>query len=252
MLCNSRPVAIVTLLLGMVLLARASDAQSVDAIVARHIEARGGYEKLKAIQTVKITRTVATAFSRIRVVIYRTRPYLYRVEQGVLPAGQVSLSRLIATEGTWDIAGGKAVSRSAEAFAEARDLDGDVDGLLVDWQAKGHTVAYEGRETLPSGDAYKLKVRTKSGAERVIYLDSSSYLERRQTGVLNLPGGRRFDVVIDFDNYREVAGVKFPYDITEERTGKEPVQSLAVYTESIEVNVPMEPALFAPPASKAP
>jgi hypothetical protein len=240
---------VLTALLALVPFAAPAAAQTVDSIVARHIEARGGNDKLKAIQTIKITRTVATAFGKVRVVISRKRPYLYRVEQGPVQAAP-AVSRGISADVAWDIVGGKAVSRTAAAFAEARDLDGDFDGLLVDWKEEGHTVTYEGKEKLPFGEAHKLKVATRSGAERTIYLDASSFLERRQTGVLNLPGGRRFDVVIDYDNYREVAGVTFPYDITEERTGKEPVQSLAIYTESIEVNVPMDDGLFALPPAK--
>jgi hypothetical protein len=156
----------------------------------------------------------------------------------------------VNSAGAWDVVGGAVVARSAAAAAESRDLEGDFDGLLVDWKEKGHTVTLEGTEALPSGKTYKLKVRTKSGAERTIYLDAGTYLERRQTGILNLPGNRRFDVVIDFDNYREVGGVKFAYDVNEERTGTEPVMSLVTYTEQIELNVPIDDALFAPPAAK--
>ena len=93
-------------------------------------------------------------------------------------------------------------------------------------------------------------MKTTSGAERVVYLDAKSYLERRHTGVLKLPGGRQFDVVVDFDNYREINGVKFPLDITEDRTGKEPSLSYVTYTDKIGVNVPMDDALFATPSGK--
>jgi hypothetical protein len=117
----------------------------------------------------------------------------------------------------------------------------------VDWKQKGHTVTLEGKEALPSGETYKLKVKTKSGAERVVYLDAGTYLERRQTGTLNLPGGRQFNVVLDFGNYRDVNGVKFPYDINEDRTGKEPSLSYVTYTEKIEVNVPIDDSFFATP-----
>ena len=65
--------------------------------------------------------------------------------------------------------------------------------------------------------------------------------------MLNLPNGRRFDITIDYDNWRDVEGVKFPFDITEERTGKEPVVTLVTYTDKIEINVPMDDALFAMP-----
>lgn len=227
------------------------EGQTVDELVARHIDARGGYQKLKAIQTVRITRTVATPFSDVRVIIYKKRPNLYRGEQGPAQPGATLAPRAVNAETAWDTAaGGKVTTRPAALAAESRELEGDFDGLLVDWKEKGHTVTFEGREKLASGDTYKLKVTTRSGAERTIYLDAATYLERRQTGVLNLPANRRFDVVIDFDNYREVGGVKFAHDINEERTGQEPVQSLVTYTEKIELNVPMDDALFALPAGK--
>lgn len=222
--------------------------QSVDELVARHIEARGGYQKLKALQTIKITRTVATPFSDVRVIIYRKRPQLYRAEQGPTQPGAALIPRGVNADAAWDTAQGKIVTRPEAAAAEARDLDADFDGLLVDWKQKGHTVTYEGKETLPSSETYKLKVTTKSGAERLVYLDATTYLERRQTGILNLPGGRQFNIVLDFDNYRDVNGVKFPFDINEDRTGKEPSLSYVTYTEKIEVNLPMDDSLFAAPA----
>lgn len=223
--------------------------QTVDELVSRHIAARGGSEKLKAIQTIKMTRTVATPFSEVRVVIYKKRPHYFRAEQGPRQSDAPLVPRGVNGEAAWDTGpGGKVVLRPEAAAAEARDLDGDFDGLLVDWQAKGHTVTFEGTERLPSGDTYKLRVRTRGGAERTIYLDAATCLERRHTGVLNLPGGRQFTTVIDFGNYREIEGVKFAHDINEDRTGKEPVQSLVSYTEKIELNLPMDDAMFAPPA----
>jgi hypothetical protein len=42
----------------------------------------------------------------------------------------------------------------------------------------------------------------------------------------------------------------FAHDINEDRTGKEPVQSLVTYTEKIEVNVPLDDSLFAPPPTR--
>lgn len=234
---------------SIAVLAQAAPAvPSLDEIVARHIDARGGHQRLKAIQTIRITRTVTTAFTDLRVIVYRKRPNLHRLEQRPLKGTAPPAARAVNADGAWDTgAGGKIAMRPPALAAETRDLEGDFDGLLVDWKAKGHSVTLEGTEKLPAGNTYRLKVKTRSGAERTIYLDAATYLERRQTGVLNLPDGRRFDVVIDFDNYRDVDGVKFAHDITEERTGKEPVQSLVTYTERIELNVPLDDALFAPP-----
>jgi hypothetical protein len=243
-----RVCAVLSVLCAAALAAPPAAAQTVDELVSRHIEARGGYDKIKAIQTIKITRTVATPFNDVRVIIYKKRPQLFRAEQGPATPGAPLTPRGVNADAAWDtVQGGKIATRPEAAAAEARDLDGDFDGLLVDWKQKGHTVSYEGRESLPAGETYKLKVKTRSGAERVIYLDANTYLERRQTGILNLPPNRQFNIVLDFGNYRDVNGVKFAYDINEDRTGKEPSLSFVTYTEAIEVNVPLEDSLFATP-----
>ena len=242
-----RSLALAVLVIG--LSPSASWAQTVEEIVTRHITARGGREKLAAVQTVKMTRTVATGIgTTLRVIVYRKRPALMRVEQGPAQPGAPMTPRGINAEAVWDMVQGKVVPRTPQLAAEAREVDADFDGLLVDWREKGHAVVLAGREPMPAGDTYKLTVTLKSGLVRTIYLDANTYLDRRHTGVLNLPNGRRFDITIDFDNWRDVDGVKFPFDIVEERTGKEPVVTLVTYTEKIEVNVPMDDSLFLAPA----
>ena len=118
-------------------------AQTVDELVARHIEARGGYDKLKAINTLKITRTIATPFTSVEVVTYRKRPDLLRIDQ--TPKGQTAaIPRGINAAGAWDVTQGKVMMRPEALAVEGREIDGDFDGLLVDWKEKGHTVTYEG------------------------------------------------------------------------------------------------------------
>jgi hypothetical protein len=230
------------------LLPALSSAQTVEELVAKNIAARGGIEKIKAIQTLKIIRTVGTGIgNNVKVIIYRKRPQLYRVEQGPAIPGATMTPRGVNAEDAWDTQAGKIVTRPEPAEAETREIDADFDGLLVDWKEKGHAVSYEGRERMPGGDAFKLRVKMKSGAERTIYLDATSHLERRHIGQMTLLNGRKLNVVIDFANWREVNGVKFPFDITEDRTGGMPAQSLVVYTEKIEANIPVDDMLFATP-----
>jgi hypothetical protein len=230
-------------LAALVLLAASpASAQTVDEIVARHVQARGGYQRLKAIETVRITRTYATPFTDIKILIYRKRPHLFRLE--ATPTGQPMTPRGVGATEAWDVVKGRPIVRPPDGFALARDFDGDFDGLLVDWKEKGHTVTREGKEALPGGETYKLKVTTKGGASGYLYLDAKTYLDRRH---VNLTSNRQAQVVVDFGGWRDVNGVKFPFDLTEERTGKAPVQTFVTYTEKIEVNVPIDDALFAAP-----
>ena len=179
-------------LVGLVGAPPSAEAQTVDEIIARHIAARGGKDKLAAIQTVKLTRTVASGIGpTLRVIVYKKRPALMRLEQGPAQPGAAMTPRGISAEAVWDVAQGKVVTRQPQLAAEARDIDGDFDGLLVDWREKGHSVAFAGRETLPGGETLKLTVTLKSGVVRTVYLDAKTFLDRRHTGVLNLPNGRR-------------------------------------------------------------
>lgn len=237
--------------------ATAASAQTVDELVAKHVAARGGAEKLKAIETMKITRTIATPFTSVQVVMFKKRPSLLRIEQ--TPKGQSQASvRGINAEAAWDVAQGKVVTRPEVIAIEGREIDGDLDGLLVDWQAKGHTVTYEGKEKVGLNDAYKLKVTTKGGTVRDVYLDANTFLEAQVVGKVRLPAldpktkeHRFYTTTLVYSDYRDVNGVKIPFSIDEERIEGPITQSFAVYTDKVEVNVPMDDSLFAPPASAA-
>lgn len=239
---------------GFVAGATAASAQTVDELVAKHVTARGGYEKLKAIDTLKITRTIATPFTSVQVVMFKKRPNLLRIEQ--TPKGQTQASvRGINAEAAWDVAQGKVITRPEAIALEGREIDGDFDGLLVDWKEKGHTVTFEGKDKVGLNDAYKLKVTTKGGTVREVYLDANTFLEAQVVGTVRLPAldprtkqHRSYLTTIVFSDYRDVNGVKVPFSIDEERIEGPITQSFAIYTEKVEANVPMEDSLFAPPA----
>ena len=230
--------------------ARPAPAQTVDDLVSRHVAARGGYEKLKAVQTIRITRTVATQFSKVKVVVYKKRPNLFRAEQTA--PGQPMIPRAINADAAWDTVQGKLVQRTPAAAMEIREIDGDFDGLLVDWKAKGHSVTLEGKEPVAGGEAYKLKVTTKSGAVRYVYLDATTCLERRENGTILLANNRRENTSLDFSNYKAVDGIQFAFNIDEDRTGSIITQSFATYTEAVELNVPIDDGLFATPSGPGP
>ena len=90
-----------------------------------------------------------------------------------------------------------------------------------------------------------MTVTLKSGAVRHVYLDAATFLERKHVGTLTLPSGK-VPVVITFSDWRDVDGVKFPFAIDEERDSFPP-QTFAIYTERIELNPPVDEALFAMP-----
>jgi hypothetical protein len=162
--------------------------------------------------------------------------------------------RGINGDGAWDTVQGKIAMRPPEVATEGRETDGDFDGLLVDWKQKGHTVTLDGTETIGGREAHKLKVVTRGGSTRYVYIDTTSYMETGLSGTVKLPGvdprtkqPRTQQSFWTYSDFRDVNGVKFPFAVDEERTGGPITTSFAHFTEKIEVNVPMEDGFFAPP-----
>ena len=118
----------------------------------------------------------------MKVIVFKKRPSLMRVEQGPAQPGATMTARGINAEAVWDMVQGKAVPRQPQLAAESREVDGDFDGLLVDWREKGHTVTLAGREALPGGETYKLTVTLKCGLVRTIYLDAKTYPQSSSHG----------------------------------------------------------------------
>ena len=221
-------------------------AQTADALIQKNIAARGGLEKIKAITTLRHTRTVGTPFSNVKVVMIRQRPGLLRIDQGV--PGRPVTSRIVTSEGAWDQGPQGWTARSAEAAAEGRDLDADFDGFLVDYQQKGHRAEYAGIEKIGGKPAHHLKMTLKSGVERHVYLDPGTFLERRHAGLFRLPNNETVPFVMDFSDWRDVEGVKFAFAMDEDREAMG--QTYAIYVDSIELNVPVEAGVFVPPAKQ--
>jgi hypothetical protein len=233
----------VALAAAFVLVAAAAGAQTVDELLARHVEARGGAAKIKAIESLRIERTIAATFNDIDVVIYKKRPGFYRSEQK--PEGSPNVTVRGFADTAWETVNGKTSVRQGAGAVEQREVDADFDGFLIDYRDKGHAIALEGRARAGATDAWKLKVTMKSGAVRYVYLDAATLLEARHESTVEVQPNRRIATTITFGDWREVGGVKFPFAIEEERDA--PGQTFVFYTKKIEVNVPIDEALFRMP-----
>ena len=222
-------------------------AQTVDEVIDRYLSARGGLGRIRAVQSMKITRTVTTLGATLKITIYKKRQGLYRSE--VTPAGRPTTLRGLGPDGLWEVQGGK-LTRHPEAMAvELAELDADIDGMLVDYRQKGHAVELAGRRVEAGVDSYELKVTLKSGAVRHVFLDAASFLERKQVGQISLAPDRKVAVEIRYGDYREVGGLRLPFAVDEERDAMG--QTFAFYTDAIELDVALEDALFRLPPDAA-
>lgn len=234
-------------LLGVLFTACSLPSSSpVDEIVAAHLAARGGKDRLQALRSVRQTGTITASDGRVaRIVREIQRPGLFRLEftyQGT--------TSIFAHDGKagWQIAPlqGQFEPRAMppEADAAGGADQRDIEGPLVDWRKKGHAVELVGRESIAGAETDKLKVVLRDGVVRYDYVDVASHMVVR-SDVSRLVQGHRVELQNIFSDFREVSGIAFPHRI--EIHVKDRPQILKIVVERIELDPELDPASFRMP-----
>lgn len=225
-------------------------AQTADELIHKNIEAKGGMEKIKAIQSIRMTGKLSAGggFTAIEGQ-ENQRPNSVRETMSL--QGMTEVSAYDGATG-WQIqpfGGHKDPEFMGEDDLRDLQLDADFDGPLVDYKEKGNTVEYLGHDTVDGDDALRLKVTLKNGDIIYYYLDPDTFLEIRKEAQEFVRGSIR-ETVTEMGSYKPVAGVMFPFSISQGSKANPASQTTTV--EKIEVNIPINAADFAVPASLKP
>lgn len=119
--------------------------------------------------------------------------------------------------------------------------DAEMDGPLVDWQAKGNVVEYLGTEDVDGTPAHKLRVVRKNGDVSFVYLDPDHFLEIRVL-TQRMRHGAREEIETDLGDYEKAGGVFVPTSIEFGRKGDPDKQRIII--DKVEANVPVDDTIF--------
>lgn len=221
-------------------------AQTVDELVAKNIEARGGMDKIKSVQTMRATGKMEFGPMEAPGVYVQKRPNLARLDFTV--QGLTATQAYDGKSG-WAImpfTGKKDPEPMTADDTKQMEEEADMDGPLVDYKAKGNQVELVGKEKVEGTDAYKLKVTLKNGDVQYVYLDADSGLEIKEESKRMIRGTEQ-ETETSLSDYREVGGVMYPFATESGIKGSPERQKLAI--EKIELNVPVDDATFKMPAA---
>ena len=219
---------------------------SVDAIVGDYVTARGGLAKIRALKTLRQTGRVFEGQGREALVVREVKPPgRIRVQftiQGV--------TAVFASNGTtgWKVSpfeDDMQIKELPDEVTKEAIEQTDLEGPLVDWKAKGHTVEFAGNETVSGRATYKLKITLKSGAVRTSYIDVASHFEVRVDSTRQVKG-RDLKIETTFSDHKKTGGVLFPRRIEIAAEGRP--QRPRVVVDKVEVNPALSDALFERPS----
>jgi outer membrane lipoprotein-sorting protein len=223
-----------------------ASAQTVDEIIAKHVQARGGLEKIKAVKSAKTTGKLVMQGLEIPVTIQQKRANKLRLD-----ATFQGKSLVQAYDGAvaWKIDPFQGTSEPEKMAGEEEKQtveQSDMDGALIDYKEKGHTVELVGKEDVEGTPVYHLKLTKKSGDISHIYIDAENYLEIKSTAKRKTPGGE-MEIETFYGNYKPVNGLVYPFSI-EAKVGGQVVQNVVV--DKMELDLAIEDSFFKMPVKE--
>lgn len=222
-------------------------AQTVDEVIAKNIEARGGLDKLQSVRSIRTTAKFTQGSFRADFLQENKRADKVREEFIIQGMAQVQ-----AYDGKtgWQISpfgGRKDPELLSQDDLKSLAVDADIDGPLIQYKEKGNKAELVGHDSMEGTDCFKIKLSMKNGDVRYYYLDSDSHLELKVEIQTTIRGALQ-ESELYYGDYEQVNGIYYPFTIEQAQKGSTSRAQISV--EKIEQNIPLEDALFSMPVSK--
>jgi outer membrane lipoprotein-sorting protein len=224
-------------------------AQTADDIVAKVFAARGGLDKIRSVNAQRITGRIA--FGEV------SGPFVVELKRPLKMHMQVTVQNMTMVR----VYDGKSSGWANNPFdgkmnpdemteEELKNIneESDFDGPLLDYQQKGNQVELLGKDKVKGKDAWRLKLTTKNGGVRYYFYDTDSFLLVKWEGKRKY-AGQELPVQTYFSDYRDVNGLKFPFELDSGSSEADITQKITI--EKVELNPQINDAEFTKPPAPA-
>jgi hypothetical protein len=189
-------------------------AQTVDQIVSRHIEAMGGKEKLASLKTVKMSGSMSVQGTDITLTITKSHMIGMRMDLEVMSTSNYQLAN---TKTGWVYMPVMGMTEPKEMDAEQYKAVGnqlDIQGSLVNYKEKGTTVELVDSQKVDGAYAYNLKLTFSNGKVVNQFYDSKTGRLVKSVTKQDMQG-QEMEMETMFADYKQNAdGYWFPHSIT--------------------------------------
>ncbi len=235
------------LLAAMAFFSIAANAQTVDEVIAKNIQAKGGAEKLKSVRSLRTTAKFSQG--SFRADFRQENKRADKVREEFIIQGLAQVQAYDGKTG-WQISpfgGRKDPELLSQDDLKSLAVDADIDGPLMDYKEKGHKAELVGHDSMEGTDCFKIKLSMKNGDVRYYYLDADSFLELKLEIQTTIRGALQENELY-YGDYEQVNGIYYPFAVEQAQKGSASRAQISV--EKIEQNISLEDAHFSMPVSK--
>jgi outer membrane lipoprotein-sorting protein len=215
-----------------------SKAQTVDDVVAKHIEAIGGKDAWEKVNSMKLEGSLNIQGSDVSVSIIQLHGRGMR--QDISVQGRTGFVIITPTSG-WTFLPFQGQTESTQMSPEdlkQSQSELDARGSLLDYKEKGHTVVLAGKEDVGGTECYKLLITLNSGKKVTVCIDSKSYYAVR-TITIQKAGGQEQEIETNYSGFE-----KTPEGIVVAKIITLPYGTLTI--SNLQVNATVSEEMFKP------
>ena len=220
-----------------------AQSPDIDKIMKEYYKSNG-LDKLKNVKTIFMSGTI-TRNDLMPIKISKMRPDKYRMDFEL-----ADLEAVQAYDGKtgWSVApwtgNPKATAMDKETLKEIK-VSADFEGILYKYKEKGHSAELAGKDSVENQEVYKIKLTRNDGGTEYYFISTDGYKLLRRVSK-RLIRGKEVEVVNNYNNYKDVNGIKFPFVVETQMGGQR--YSLIEY-ETIELNSDFDEKIFSMPAN---
>jgi outer membrane lipoprotein-sorting protein len=217
-------------------------------IIDKNVAARGGLQAWRAVQTITMSGKLeagGTQNTELPFALEMKRPRKTRLELQF--NGQTAVQVYDGVNG-WKLRpflNRRQVEPYTPEELKAASLQADLDGPLMDYNAKGTKVEVQGIQTVEGRQAYNLKLTLKSGQGLHVWVDAETFLDVKVDGTPRRLDGKYHPVETYFRDFRQVKGLMVPYVLETAVEGAKRTEKIRI--ESVVVNPKLEDSHFTKP-----
>lgn len=222
---------------------------SATQIVERNVAARGGLAAWSGVSTLTMSGVLEAGGKK-----NAELPFVMKMKRGHKSRLEIRFQEQAALQ-VYDGAQGWKIRpflnrNEVEPYtpAEAKSAASweELDGPLINHQAKGTRVELAGTEAVDGNSAYKLHLTLKSGEQRDLWIDAKTFLERKIDGEPRKMDGRLRKVAIHYRDFKTDNGLTTPRLLETVVAGVKQTHKMSIT--KVVANEPMDEALFRKPS----
>ncbi|WP_221390378.1 outer membrane lipoprotein-sorting protein [Dyadobacter sp. NIV53] len=218
-----------------------SYAQSLDDIVAKHITAMGGADKLSKLKSVKISANMEVMNMEMPVTTTIVQDKGFRTET---TAQGMTIVQAVNGNTGWMInpmAGQDKATALPEDVVKTMVSQTDLTGLY-NYKQKGYTLALEGEQDIAGAKTYKVVMTLKNGIRQENYISKDTFYILKIVATVPMNGQDIKTESLQSD-FKQIDGITFPFS-SEVTTTAMPGMSMVNKIASVEINPKIDDSIF--------